>query len=131
MTNNPTGNTPPAPQQPAYGQPAAPAYGQPPAAPAYGQPAYGAAPARTNTLAIVALIAGIAGLTLLPGVASIVAIITGHMSLSRLKTSGENGRGMALGGTIMGWIGIALAILGVIIAIVTYAAIMAEYGDLL
>ncbi|EZP29534.1 DUF4190 domain-containing protein [Microbacterium oleivorans] len=107
--------------QPGYPQPG---YGQP----AYGQPGYGyaVAPARpTNVLAIVSLIASIAGLTILPFVASIVGIITGHMALKQLKTSGENGRGLALGGTIVGWVGGGILLLIIafwLIFIVAFAA---------
>ncbi|WP_065570745.1 DUF4190 domain-containing protein [Microbacterium oleivorans] len=93
--------------QSGYGQPA---YGQP----AYGQPAagYGYAPARpTNVLAIVSLVASIAGLTILPFIASIAGIITGHMALKQLKTSGEQGQGLALWGTILGWIGGGILVL--------------------
>lgn len=90
--------------QPGYGQPSAP-YGQP-------APGYGYAPPRpTNVLAIVSLIASIAGLSLLPFIGSIAGVITGHMSLKALKTSGENGRGLALAGTIVGWVGAGIWLL--------------------
>ncbi|MFJ6679585.1 DUF4190 domain-containing protein [Microbacterium sp. NPDC091382] len=95
----------PAYPQPTYTQPGYPqaGYGQQP----YGQPGYGyAAPVRpTNVLAIISLIASIVGLTLIPFLASIAGIITGHMGLKQVSTSGENGRGLALWGTILGWIG--------------------------
>ncbi|WP_262927891.1 DUF4190 domain-containing protein [Microbacterium sp. NIBRBAC000506063] len=52
---------------------------------------------------------------IIPFIGSIVAIITGHMSLGKLKTSGEQGRGMALAGLIMGYVGIAFAVLGVLL----------------
>jgi hypothetical protein len=93
---------------PAYG--AAPTYG---AAPAYGG-GYSAQP-KTNTLAIVSLIAGIAGLVLIPLIGSLTAVITGHMSLSQIKRTGEGGRGLGLTGTILGWVGIAFGILLVIL----------------
>lgn len=106
--------------------PGAPAYDAAPQAPAY--PAYNsapgypggqayAAPAPTNPLAITALIAGIAGFIILPFIGSLVAIITGHMALSKLKTSGEQGRGMALAGVIMGYVGIALGVLSLILLV--------------
>lgn len=98
---------PPAPQ--AY--PAAPPASGYPAAPAYG--AY-APPAKTNTLAVVSLVSAIVGFVLIPFIASIVAVITGHMSLNQIKQSGEQGRGMALAGTIIGWVGIGFSILGII-----------------
>ncbi len=112
--------TPPAysqPAQPAYGQPAQP-YGQAP----YGQAPYGQAPAygagygyptapKTNTLAIVSLVAAISAWVILPFIGSVVAVITGHMSLKQLKTSGEGGRGLALAGTIVGWVGVGFILL--------------------
>ena len=114
---------------PAYGAPAAPpadaAYpGY--AAPTYGAPAYGtaAAPAygayaapKTNVLAIVSLVAALVGVFIIPFIGSVVAVITGHMSLSQIKRTGENGRGMGLAGTIVGWVGIGLSIIGFIILI--------------
>lgn len=115
--------------QPAYGQQQA--YGQQP----YGQPGYGYAPARpNNVLAIISLVASIAGVTILPFVGSIAGVITGHMSLKQLQSSGENGRGMAVAGTIIGWIGtgfwLLLIVIWVIAAIAFAAAIpsMAQFS---
>jgi hypothetical protein len=96
-------------------------YAAPPAAPAYGAPVYGApayaAPA-TNTLAVVSLIGGIASWVVLPFVAAIVAVITGHMSLGQIKRTGESGRGMALTGVILGWVNIGLSVLAALFIIV-------------
>lgn len=123
-----TNNVPPAPEN-AAPQPAPPApYPGYAAAPA----PYGAYPgqtvaAPTNSLAIVSLIAGIAGLTVVMFVGSIVAVITGHMALNKLKTSGEQGRGLALGGVITGWIGIAFGVLG-IIGLIAFFAFFIPYG---
>jgi hypothetical protein len=117
---------PPAAQPaPAYGEPgAAPAYGQ--TAPAYGQPTG----AKTNTLAIISLVASIAGIVILWGIGSIVGVICGHISLSQIKKTGEQGRGMAVAGLIVGYIGIALAIIGTIIAIALSAWFVANYGTM-
>ena len=119
------GATPP---PPAYGQPA-PGYGE--TAPAYGQPApaYGQPPAaKTNTLAIVSLIASIAGIVILWGIGSIAGVICGHISLSQIKKTGEQGRGMAIAGLIVGYAGIVLAIIGVIVAIALSAWLVSYYG---
>ena len=116
------------PAAPAYGQ-QAPAYGQ--SAPAYGQPAaaYGGPPAKkTNVLAIVSLIASIAGFVIAWGIGSIVGIICGHISLSQIKKTGEEGRGLAVAGLIVGYIGLALAILSVIIIAIVFGAIAANGG---
>lgn len=142
-----TGESTPGAYPPAQGAYPPPAYGSAPAAPsaaAYGStqsygsapssygsaPAYGygyGAPAKTNTLAIVSLISSIASFVILPIIGSIVGVITGHMSLNQLKTSGEQGRGMALAGTIVGWVGLGLTILGIIAAIVFFSFFMAVY----
>lgn len=130
---NPTPDQPPAP--PTYSAPAAPAPQSYPAAAPYPQAEggypnapYGAYPPspKTNTLAIVSLVAGIAGLVVLPFIGSIVAVITGHMSLSQLKKQPEGGRGMAIAGLITGYIGLVLAVLGIIIIVATFAFIAAN-----
>ena len=73
---------------------------------------------KTNTLAIVALVAGIAGLTVIPFVSSIVAVVTGHMARKEVRRTGEQGDGLALAGLITGYIGIGL---GVLVAILLFA----------
>lgn len=97
-------------QQP-YGQ-------QPYGAPAYG---YGALP-RVNPLAIVALVSSLVGLFVIPLIGQIVGIITGHISLKQIKTTGERGRGMALSGVLIGYISLGLGILLVIFIAVMIAA---------
>ncbi|MCX6502401.1 MAG: DUF4190 domain-containing protein [Microbacterium sp.] len=118
--------TPPAyPAAPPYGQPAG-AY-PPPAAPAYGAPAgytpYPAAP-KTNTLAIVSLISSLAGVVIVAYIGQIVGIITGHMALHQIKERGENGRGLALAGVIVGYVSLALYIVLGIVFIVIFVAIV-------
>lgn len=58
-----------------------------------------------NTLAVISLASA---LTLFGAPA---AIITGHIALQQLKTSGAKGRWMALVGVVLGYVGIAFAIL--------------------
>lgn len=74
---------------------------------------------RESSLAIVSLIAGIVGWTILPFIGSIVAVITGHMAKKEIRESGGtmSGDGMALAGLILGYtmIGVALLVLVVII----------------
>ncbi|MEN8582946.1 DUF4190 domain-containing protein [Burkholderia sp. RS01] len=88
-----------------YGQPGQ--YGSP-----YGQPSYyGMAPAPKN-LSIASLCCGIAvyvgfGVFLLPQLA---AVILGHMALRREPS----GRGFAIAGLVMGYIGIALTVLAIV-----------------
>jgi len=56
--------------------------------------------ARTNTLAIVALVTSLLGI-------SLAGIICGHVSLSQIGRTGEQGRGMALAGVIIGYVSLA------------------------
>ena len=89
-----------------YGQ----QYGQQYAGP-YGQPYYGM-PAEPKTLSIASLCCGIAvflgfGFILLPQVA---AVILGHMALRREPS----GRGLAIAGLVMGYIGLALTVLAIV-----------------
>ena len=99
---------------------AAPTPGVPPVAPY----AYGAYPARkTNGLAVASLILSIVGfLWLLPLIGSLAGAIMGHIALGQIKRTGESGRGMALAGVIIGWAGVALVVLGVVLLFVIIAA---------
>ncbi len=67
---------------------------------------------RTSTMAIISLIGGIAGWTVLPLLGSIVAIITGHMAKSEIKKSAGmvSGNGMATAGLILGYVSIAAGV---------------------
>ena len=112
-------------QPPAYGAPAAPApqhYGaaapQQSGYPAYGAPAY-PAPRPNSGLAITSLICGIAGLVLswavVPIIASIVAVVTGHMALRQTKANPAlGGRGMAFAGLILGYVMVAVLLIGIV-----------------
>ena len=101
-----TGAAPAAPQVPGYTP--APGYSQAPGS------AQAPSAAPTNTMAIVSMISSIIGWFAF-GSLCIVGVILGHISLKQLKTSGEGGRGMALTGLIMGYIGIAGWVIGLII----------------
>ena len=139
-----------APTQPPYGAqpgyaapptapPTAPAYGTQPVPPGYapysapGYPA--AAPRPTSGLAVTSLICGIAGLVLfwavVPLLASIAAVITGHMALGQTKREPRiAGRGMAVAGLIMGYAGIAIAavtLLSFVIGLVFFGAFTVPY----
>ncbi len=117
---------PGAPQYPA----AAPQHpGSAPQHPGYPYGAY--ATVKTNTLAILALIGSILGFVwILPIIGSLAGAIMGHISLNQITRSGEKGRGMALAGVIVGWAGLGLFILGilVLVAVVSSTAGRVSYG---
>jgi len=96
-------------QPAAYGQPV---YGQP----AYGQPVYGQ-PTAPRGLSIASMVCGIVGLMLsffafgfLPALA---AVILGHIGIKKEPTA----KGFSITGLITGYVGIALSLVVVLIAL--------------
>lgn len=71
---------------------------------------------KTNTLAIVALVGSF--------FISLVGIICGHIALKQINETGEGGRGLAMAGLIIGYIGLAIGIIYVIIMLATLGAVM-------
>ena len=60
------------------------------------------------------LVSGVAGLTLLPFVGSILAIVLGYMARREIRDRPDevSGDGLALAGIVLGWIGLGLIVLG-------------------
>jgi peptidyl-prolyl cis-trans isomerase B (cyclophilin B) len=75
-----------------------------------------------NTLAVVSIASA------LTSIGAVAAIITGHVALTQIKKSGESGRGLALAGTIIGYVTIALWVLGSIALAVAGAYLRGKFG---
>ena len=127
--------------QPGYGQAsygqagyAQPAYGQAPyGQAAYGQPPQGAYPGpygpppgypyappqRTNGMAIASMVLGILWIY---WIGSILALIFGYMARNQIRQRGEGGAGMATAGIVLGWIGVGIFVIAVIVGIASYSA---------
>lgn len=105
-------SSPPLAQPPASAPPGNPEFSPPPAQHFGPYVAYGPRP--TNSMAIVALVTS---LLLAP-----LGIIFGHISLSQIKRSGEDGRGLAIAGLVIGYLGTALAAVGIAIVVAGVAA---------
>ncbi len=82
---------------------------------------YAAAPTgpKTNTLAIVSLV--------LAFFVSLGAVICGHIALGQIKKSGENGRGLAIAGLVLGYLGLVGGLIATIVW-VSFFAIAASNG---
>jgi hypothetical protein len=93
------------------------------------QPSFTPAPP-TSTTAIISLIAGILGLTFIPFLGSILALILGYMSKKEIEQSAGSlsGEGLATAGIVMGWVGVAL---GCCIAIFVALIIFGVFGTTL
>lgn len=81
----------------------------------------------TSTLAIISLVAGILGWTLLPLLGSVGAIITGHMARGEIRRSAGaiDGDGLAIAGLVLGWGSVIVAILSVLLVVVFFGGIAA------
>ncbi len=75
---------------------------------------------QTSSMAVIALVSGILGWTLLPLIGSIVAIVTGHLARKEIRNSGGalEGDGLALTGLILGWIVAICSILAIVFVVV-------------
>jgi hypothetical protein len=87
----------------------------PPPAPSPARPSVPAVP--TSGMAIASLVLGIGGLTVLPLLGSIVAIILGYMARRdiRQRPAEVSGDGLARAGIVLGWIAVGLAVMGLLV----------------
>jgi hypothetical protein len=66
---------------------------------------YPQAPARrTNGLSIASMVLGILWIT---WIGSILAVIFGHVALGQIRRDGSDGKGMAITGLVLGYVGVA------------------------
>jgi hypothetical protein len=68
---------------------------------------------KTNTLAIVSLVVAL--------FVPLVGAILGHVAMGQIKKTGEQGRGIALAGVIIGWAFTALVIVSAVFAFVVWS----------
>ena len=81
---------------------------------------------QTSTLAIVSLVSGILGWSLLPLVGSIGAIITGHMARGEIRRAPDrlDGDGLAVAGLILGYTMLVLGTIGIVLALVFFGGLI-------
>lgn len=98
----------------------------------YTAPAPPPAPAirQTSTLAIVSLVSGILGWTLLPFLASVAAIVTGHMARAELRRNPDTmeGDGLAIGGLVLGWSMVAISVIGILLVVLFFGGLAVFLG---
>jgi hypothetical protein len=75
----------------------------PPAAPV-GRPTFVRAQAPTNGLAIASLVVGLFWMW---WIGSVLAVVFGHVALNQIARTGQSGRGLAIAGLVLGYIGLA------------------------
>lgn len=108
---------PPPPPPPPPSDPNVPSYPPPP------PPQYRPAPS-TNGMAIASLVLGILWVY---WIGSILALIFGYIAKRQIAETGQSGRGMAIAGIVLGWVGIGT--LAIVIVVIIIAAASGEFDD--
>jgi hypothetical protein len=79
---------------------------------------------RTSGAAIASLVLGIIGLTVFPLIPSILALVFASRARGEMRAEPTvTGEGLATAGVILGWIGVALSVLGLFFFVVTLAVV--------
>lgn len=82
-------------------------------------------PRQTSSMAVISLVMGILGWTVIPFIGSIVAIVTGHMARAEIRRRPLQleGDGLALAGLIMGWIVVIGSIVAVVVMLLFFGGL--------
>jgi hypothetical protein len=119
------------PQYPGFEGQAPPPYGQPPHGAPYGQQPHGQPPyapqpygygypppRRTNGLAIASMVLGIVWLY---WIGSVLALVFGYVARKQIRERGDAGGGMAVAGIVLGWVGVGILALFLLIGFAAQA----------
>ncbi|MGY0635139.1 DUF4190 domain-containing protein [Luteimonas sp. A478] len=74
-------------------------------------------PRQYSVLAVISLVSGILGVFPIPVLASVIAVVTGHLARTEIRRAPErfDGDGMAVAGLVLGYLMIALWTLGILV----------------
>ena len=87
---------------------------------------------RTSNLAIISLVSGILGWTFLPWIASLVAIVTGHMARAEIRRSAGTmeGDGLAVAGLVLGYAMVVISFIGLMLIVLFFGGLAVFLGYL-
>ena len=88
-------------------------------------PAQHVSPRPTNSLAVISLVAGLCGFSLVPVLGSIAAVITGHLALGQIRDTGEPGETLARAGLWLGYVAIALMVVLAVVGLLLFVVVAA------
>ncbi|MDR7192884.1 DUF4190 domain-containing protein [Luteimonas terrae] len=82
---------------------------------------------QTSAMAIISLVAGLLGWSLLPVIGSVVAIVTGHLARAEIRRRPEalDGDGLAIAGLVLGYLMVAMAIIGLLFVFLFFGGLLA------
>jgi Domain of unknown function (DUF4190) len=104
----------------------------PPPAPTPVAPGYPMYQPPNNGMAVASMVLGILGLIGLIWVISpILALVFGYVSKGQIDRSGgrQGGRGFAIAGIVMGWVGIAFSILAIVWFVFVWTQLFPYFED--
>jgi peptidyl-prolyl cis-trans isomerase B (cyclophilin B) len=107
-------------QQQGWGAPPASPYPAPPQAARWSAPTHPGP--KTNTLAVLAILAAAAGTTILVGLGSIAAIVMGAVALGQVRRTGEDGGLLAVWAIVVG----AVTLVALVVAAITGVAMIVQ-----
>ena len=77
---------------------------------------------RTSGAAIASLVLGIVGVTVVPLIPSVLAVVFGSRARDEIRADpAVSGEGLATAGIILGWIGVALSVVGLLFFVIGLA----------
>jgi len=81
---------------------------------------------QTSTTAIISLVSGLLGWTVLPFIGAIVAIVTGHAARAEIRRNPQTlqGDGLAVAGLILGYAMVAVSLVA-LVAVVLFGGLAA------
>jgi len=87
---------------------------------------------QTSALAIVSLVLGLLGWTLLPFLGSIGAVICGHLARGEIRRNPAtvDGDGMAIAGLVLGWSLIIITVLTLLAVVLFFGGLAVLFGAL-
>jgi peptidyl-prolyl cis-trans isomerase B (cyclophilin B) len=97
-------------------------WSQPPPSPTGFYPPMYPPPRRTNAMAIAALVSAF--------VVAPLGIVFGHIALSQIRRSDEDGRGLAIAGLVLGYVFTGLYLLLIVIWVIMIALVATEVDKL-
>jgi hypothetical protein len=59
------------------------------------------------------------GILWLDWIGSVLALVFGYIALRQIKVRGQQGRGMAVAGVVLGWFGVGVLVVVIVVAVGT------------
>ncbi len=93
------------------------------------QPSGYTSASQTSTLAIVSVVSGVLSWVMLPFIAGVVAVVTGHMARNEIKSNpGMQGDGLAIVGLILGYLHLVTFCLGTLFFLLFFGGVIGLSG---